>query len=80
MRLSNTPTQHPLSGIVLHDSDHKTYMIAFRDSDHAAEWLTELCETDHKHKRTRKLVKQLVNLVYVIPAAHTIHGKVLVSD
>ncbi len=80
MRLSTTPTQHPLSEIVLLDHDQKTHMIAFRDSTHADQWLTELCETHHKHKRTRKLVKQLGDLLYVIPAAHTVHGQVLVGE
>ena len=80
MRFPINATQHPLSDIVLHEWKDQTHLLAFRDSDHAVHWLDQLYSMHHKHKSTRKLLHELGELLYVIPATHNLFGQVLVGD
>jgi len=73
-------TKHSDEAISLFEFDQEHYLLAFRDSEYGANWLADLSRTWHKHKRTRELVKELANLIYVIPASRTQEGQVLVGE
>ncbi|CAG4884181.1 protein of unknown function [Georgfuchsia toluolica] len=79
MHFTSSP-QHPDNSIVLHQEDDKNYLLAFRDTAVAVDWLTSLTNMSHKHKRTREIVQKLGEMLYMIPAQHTRKGKVKVSE
>jgi hypothetical protein len=79
MHFTSNP-EHPDNSIVLYQQDDKNYLLAFRDTDEAVAWLTSLTITQHKHKRTRRIVQELGEMLYMMPAQHTSKGEVKVSE
>lgn len=75
-----TNRQHPNSSIMLYNHKNEFYLMAFRDNEESVAWLTELCNTRQKHKRTRKIVKELSEMVYMMRARHTNKGKIIVNE
>jgi hypothetical protein len=74
-----THIQHPEDSIVLHNEHDKNYLLAFRDTAAAVDWLTSLTNMPHKNKRTREIVEELGTMLYMMPARHTRKGEVKVS-
>lgn len=79
MQFTSNP-EHPDNSIVLYQQDDRNYLLAFRDTDAAVAWLTSLTNMPHKHKRTRKIVQELGEMLYMMPARHTSKGKVKISE
>jgi hypothetical protein len=74
-----TDNQHPEHSIVLHQDHDKDYLLAFRDTAAAVDWLTSLTNMPHKHKRTRQLVEELGTMLYMMPARQSRKGTVKVG-
>ena len=78
MQLPSNP-QHPDNSIVLYQRDDKDYLLAFRDTAAAVDWLTSLTNMPHKHKRTREIVEELGTMLYMMPARRSRHGRVKIG-
>jgi hypothetical protein len=74
-----TNNQHPEGSIVLYQDDDKSYLLAFRDTDKAVDWLTSLTNMPHEHKRTREIVEELGTMLYMMPARQSRNGRVKVG-
>jgi hypothetical protein len=74
-----TDKQHPEHSIVLHNEHDKNYLLAFRDTAAAVDWLASLTNMAHEHKATRKIVEQLGTMLYMMPARQSRNGRVKVG-
>ncbi len=74
-----TDNQHLDSSIVLYHEDDKNYLLAFRDTAAAVDWLTSLTNMPHEHKRTREIVEELGTMLYMMPAQQRRNGQVKVG-
>jgi hypothetical protein len=74
-----TDNQHPEDSIVLYQQDDKDYLLAFRDTAAAVDWLTSLTNMPHKHKRTREIVEELGTMLYMMPARQSRKGRVKIG-
>jgi hypothetical protein len=74
-----TDNQHTDNSIVLHKEHDKNYLLAFRDTAAAVDWLTSLTNMPHEHKRTREIVEELGTMLYMMPAQQSRKGRVKVS-
>ena len=70
---------HPDNSIVLYQRDDKDYLLAFRDTAAAVDWLTSLTNMPHEHKRTREIVEELGTMLYMMPARQSRNGRVKVG-
>jgi hypothetical protein len=74
-----TDNQYPEDSIVLYHEDEKDYLLAFRDTAAAVDWLTSLTNMPHKHKPTQKIVEELGTMLYMMPARRSRNGRVKVG-
>lgn len=74
-----TDNQHPEDSIVLHNEHDKNYLLAFRDTAAAVDWLTSLTNMPHKHKPTQKIVQELGEMLYMMPARRSRNGRVKIG-
>jgi hypothetical protein len=74
-----THNQYPEDSIVLHNEHDKSYLLAFRDTAAAVDWLTSLTNMPHEHKRTREIVEELGTMLYMMPARQSRKGEVTVG-
>lgn len=72
----NDTTKTASAMILLHPHRGKDYLLGFADSCEAVEWMTKLSTTRQRSKAAAKIVQELTDMLFLMPASHLDDGKV----